>query len=352
MANNYPLNIEVLGVDDVQKCADIMESLIRANQPVALDAEGVSLSATGRMTLLQLKSMSTGAIYIIDLVDPNDVKSTVKARRLLVEGQVKRFVESPVLKVTQGCFHDSAALYHQFGITLPQQNVFDTQMAHLALEYSNNVCFPKSLPLIELLEKYLALSHTGNKDAVKILYHENKEYWLIRPLTPQMIEYAAEDVNVLVPQFYSEMKRRIDKARALEDFRHLVASEVLKDIDGRESGRRYHLVSWKVWRQCLTNLGRRCTPATPLSSLSDDEVRVLRQLCGRRDRDKYPASVQTLELAVTRDDLTRFSAKISSGQTLERWEIGRLQKISRTHHDSNLARQAVDVLARLNTASS
>lgn len=77
------------------------------------------------------------------------------------------------------------------------------------------------------------------------------------------------------------LPRRIDKARALEDFRHLVASEVLKDIDGRESGRRYHLVSWKIWRTCLTNLGRRCTQATPLSSLSDEEVRVLRQLCGR-----------------------------------------------------------------------
>lgn len=42
-------------------------------------------------------------------------------------------------------------------------------MAHLALEYSNNVCFPKSLPLIELLEKYLAVNHTGNKDAVKVI---------------------------------------------------------------------------------------------------------------------------------------------------------------------------------------
>lgn len=76
---------------------------------MALDAEGVSLSATGRMTLLQLKSISTGAIYIIDLVDPNDVKSTAKARRLLVEGQVKRFVESPVLKVKK---HEQITTLH------------------------------------------------------------------------------------------------------------------------------------------------------------------------------------------------------------------------------------------------
>ena len=41
-------------------------------------------------------------------------------------------------------------------------------MAHLTLEYANNVPFPKMLRLLNLLEKYSTITHMGNKEDVKV----------------------------------------------------------------------------------------------------------------------------------------------------------------------------------------
>ena len=95
---NSKLDIEILGVNDVARCAEVMRELRMTGQPIAMDAEGVNLGATGRMTLLQFKA-SNGKIFILDLVDPSNRSDTLKAGEFIKKGGVEELLKSNVLKV-------------------------------------------------------------------------------------------------------------------------------------------------------------------------------------------------------------------------------------------------------------
>jgi hypothetical protein len=55
-----------------------------------------------------------------------------------------------------------------------------------------------------LLEDYLGKVNS-KKDEINIAMQNNEEFWEQRPLTPSMIQYAAQDVQYL-PQVYEKMR--------------------------------------------------------------------------------------------------------------------------------------------------
>nr|CAD7459205.1 unnamed protein product [Timema tahoe] len=114
-----------------------------------------------------------------------------------------------VLQVIHDCRNDSVNLFNQFNITL--RNVFDTQAAHAVLQLQETgkpVYKVKNVSLNALCELYDAPINPM-KDQLKNVYRRDQRYWARRPLSRDMMLYAAADVLALVPQVYHAMGRLI-----------------------------------------------------------------------------------------------------------------------------------------------
>lgn len=86
---------EIIKTTDIERCREVMHTIMKGGHPVAIDAEGVNLGATGRMTLFQMCTWH-GHVYLLDLIDERCPNSREGAQKLLRYGLVKTMLESPV----------------------------------------------------------------------------------------------------------------------------------------------------------------------------------------------------------------------------------------------------------------
>jgi len=203
-------------VVNTKECRSIVAAILESGAPVGVDAEGVNLGPSGPMTMLQVCTWS-GQVYLFDLLANRD---------LMGEGELGRLLQSEqVVKVVHDCRNDSAALFHQHGVTL--RNVFDTQAAHAILQQQETgkpVYKVKSVSLVTLCRMYDAPVNP-QKEHIKKVYRRDQKFWARRPLTEDMIVYAAFDVMALVPKIYDVMSREMDPALQ-ELFRDLCEEQV------------------------------------------------------------------------------------------------------------------------------
>jgi exonuclease 3'-5' domain-containing protein 1 len=85
------------------------------------------------------------------------------------------------------------------------------QAAHAVLqlqELGKPVYKVKNVSLNALCEMYNAPVNPM-KDQLKNVYRRDQRYWARRPLTRDMMLYAAADVLALVPQVYNAMTRSV-----------------------------------------------------------------------------------------------------------------------------------------------
>uniref|UniRef100_A0A1B6CQF4 3'-5' exonuclease domain-containing protein n=2 Tax=Clastoptera arizonana TaxID=38151 RepID=A0A1B6CQF4_9HEMI len=189
-------------VVNVKESLLIVEDLLKQDTATAIsfDCEGINLGVKGQLTLFQI-GLPTGQAIIFDLV-------TCPA--LVTAGGLQRLLESDnVIKVIHDCRNDSVNLYNQFGITL--RNVFDTQAAHAVLQLQltgKPVYKVKNISLNALCELYEAPVNPI-KEQLKNMYRRDQRYWARRPLSRDMMLYAAADVLSLVPQVYNAMLKQI-----------------------------------------------------------------------------------------------------------------------------------------------
>uniref|UniRef100_A0A0A9Z4E8 Exonuclease 3'-5' domain-containing protein 1 n=1 Tax=Lygus hesperus TaxID=30085 RepID=A0A0A9Z4E8_LYGHE len=189
-------------VANVKECSNLVEDIINVGEAISFDCEGINLGVKGQLTLFQI-GLTNGLAYIFDLVTcPN----------LVVGGGLQKLLESDkVVKVIHDCRNDSVNLYNQYGITL--RNVFDTQAAHAVVQLQltgKPVYKVKNVSLNALCELYGAPINP-QKEALKALYRRDQRYWARRPLTRDMLLYAAADVLSLVPQVYNAMQKELRK---------------------------------------------------------------------------------------------------------------------------------------------
>lgn len=107
------------------------------------------------------------------------------------------------------CRNDAVTLHSQFHVTL--RNVFDTQAAHAVVQFQMSgkpVHKAKNLNLNALCELY-GLPGNPLKESMKPIYKRDQRFWARRPLTREMILYAASDVACLVPGLYSTLLREM-----------------------------------------------------------------------------------------------------------------------------------------------
>ncbi|XP_046399885.1 egalitarian protein homolog [Ischnura elegans] len=240
---------------------------------VSFDCEGVNLGARGCLSLFQI-GLPSGHVIIFDLL-------TCPA--LVTSGGLQTLLESEkVVKVIHDCRNDSINLFNQFGITL--QNVFDTQAAHAILQLQETgrpVHKAKNLSLNALCLAHGAVPNPM-KESLKGIYRRDQRYWNRRPLTRDMMIYAAADVLSLVPHVYTSMQRLI-QSKWIPLLQELCEEQILMNIRPAEvkMRKKQRKVEAEVadLRQKLDSSS--AMPSASSSSvivLSNREIRLLRYL--------------------------------------------------------------------------
>jgi ribonuclease D len=174
---------------------------------LALDTEGASFHRfLDRIYLLQISTRKHSAI-----IDPLPIGSPDKLGQLL-QG-----------KAVEVVFHDAdydlRLLHQDYGWHVT--NIFDTRVASQLLGI-------KSFGLAALLEQYFD---------VKLDKKHQRADWSMRPLTPDMLEYAAQDTRYLL-QLKDQLKEQLERRGRLhwaeEEFARLEGTrwEVEESMEG------------------------------------------------------------------------------------------------------------------------
>jgi exonuclease 3'-5' domain-containing protein 1 len=180
-------------------CDAILKSSASHQVLISFDCEGINLGAKGQLTLAEIGT-TRGEAFIFDLLT---------CPGLVLDGGLKQLLESDnVIKIIHDCRNDSVNLYNQYGIVL--RNVFDTQSAHACIQFQESgkqVYKVKNVSLNTLCEVYKAPINPM-KDQLKNVYRRDQKYWARRPLTKEMLLYAAGDALVLInEQLYANLAR-------------------------------------------------------------------------------------------------------------------------------------------------
>jgi ribonuclease D len=153
---------------DSQAEVDRFLAAITGTRELALDTEGASFHRfVDRIYLLQLSTREKSAI-----IDPLPIGSPAGLGRLLEDADVE--------KVFHDADYDLRLLHQDYG--WQTVNIFDTRVAAQLLGL-------KAFGLAALLERYFG---------VKLDKKHQRADWSLRPLTPGMLDYAAQDTRYLL----------------------------------------------------------------------------------------------------------------------------------------------------------
>ncbi|XP_017040599.1 uncharacterized protein LOC108087647 [Drosophila ficusphila] len=251
----------VFVTDNLLKYAAKNESIV-----VSLDCEGINLGLKGEITLIEIGT-TRGEAFLFDVQS---------CPAMVTDGGLKTVLEhDQVIKVIHDCRNDAANLYLQFGILL--RNVFDTQAAHAILQFQESgkqVYKAKYISLNSLCEQYNAPCNPI-KDQLKQIYRRDQKFWAKRPLTREMMLYAAGDVLVLIhDQLFGNLARQIKpENRAL--FSELCTEQILMQIKPNEVKirKKQRKVSTEV-----SDLKQKLAQTSKSIVLSNREIRLLRYM--------------------------------------------------------------------------
>ncbi|XP_030853570.1 uncharacterized protein LOC752254 [Strongylocentrotus purpuratus] len=183
-------------IDYVEDCNRVLDPILdqsrRETVVIGLDCEGVGLGrAGGCLTLVQISTWDGKAFLFDAFKNPQLLKGNSSLKKILEHNSI--------LKVIHDCKSDAYSLYHGFGVKL--KNVFDTSIAMRTImeQLNRNRSYQVGFKaLCELLGE--GASHKDDDFVKKML--ETPDFWKIRPLTEEMIYYAASDALCLVPSVY------------------------------------------------------------------------------------------------------------------------------------------------------
>lgn len=172
----------------------------------ALDCEGVNLSATGELCLLQL-AFANGPRIVYDICDLTSSAlgsstssvdalsgrlSTMSLVTPCLPNYLVDFLENDhVIKLVHDVHNDSAALFKQYNVNL--RGVIDTQLCYEILQVGTPFA-----SLDDVLKKFHPLNKKHPlKTWAKEMIKNDPAMWKKRPLAPKLLEYAVHDVILL-----------------------------------------------------------------------------------------------------------------------------------------------------------
>lgn len=205
-------------VESVRACERALRRL--SKEPiVAADGEGINLSRTGPLTLLQIGTAS-GRVYLFDIL---------REPRMFSDGGLGEFLENEsIVKVMHSSKNDGEALFWQFGVTL--REVFDTQVAQMILDRADGRRYPPRLKLADVVTVHCP-EKSGivelEKNSIQTKWNKTEgEYWAQRPLTKEMKDYASNDVIVLIPEVYESQISLLEQRHLMESFISTIEREL------------------------------------------------------------------------------------------------------------------------------
>ena len=161
---------------------------------IAYDCEGVRLSRTGKITLLQIAIPKK--IFLIDVM-------TIGGKEVFIDGGLKDIIESEeILKLAYDVRMDSDALFHQHDVVL--KNVLDLQLLDIAIRRAAGGIVEHLPSLSKTVSRRLTnaeiLVCEDLKKRVKNMYTsvEDGDLWARRPLIDDARRYAALDAWLLM----------------------------------------------------------------------------------------------------------------------------------------------------------
>jgi hypothetical protein len=177
------------------------KQIILGQKLLALDCEGVSLCRNGCITIIQLSTPTH--CFLFDMLESNTSAPMEIGNNTEVVQFLKSVLEDRgIIKVIHDCKMDSDALLHRLGITL--RSVHDTQICDQILRGKGT----EVTTGMECLN--IVLSRNGveaNTVRDKGVYDVNPAFWATRPMTPQMIQWAAGDVASMFQLFEIQMSQ-------------------------------------------------------------------------------------------------------------------------------------------------
>ncbi|XP_032788156.2 egalitarian protein homolog [Daphnia magna] len=181
-------------ISSTKESVAVVNDILGSQKVVSLDLEGVNVGGGNGEVTLAVIGLPSGLIYIFDLITCPAIMSHGMLASLIMSKEV--------VKVCHDCKNDSAAL--NLGWNVKLENVFDTQAAHAVIQLQETgraVHKVKTTSLNAMCENY-DLPTNPFKELVKTIYKRDQRFWARRPLTRDMILYAAYDVMPLVPHLY------------------------------------------------------------------------------------------------------------------------------------------------------
>nr|XP_034303758.1 uncharacterized protein LOC105342861 isoform X4 [Crassostrea gigas] len=305
-------------VVETSRCRQIV-SILSSESVLAVDCEGIALGVEGPMTLLQICTYS-GDVYLFDVQENRELFSEGHLKIVLESDEILKLCNCTISKygmnimVIHACSYDSAALYHQFGVTL--QNVFDTQVADTVLEEHNERLLVSSLDLQELCQKYSSSKKVSDyKEQLKIQYSKKEgEFWAKRPLTDEMKSVAVGDVRALIPEVFETQKRFIWKSRLQEKFRERVSETIKFYIDDEVRKHRFKR-KFLIVNQIIDTINEKWDARTICSDFPEDsdEYEALKRIDYRDACIKSPF-IDRLKAESILSDLKELDDKLSKDE--------------------------------------
>lgn len=262
--------------DAIKKSAPPDECVI-----ISFDCEGVNLGVKGQLTVIEIGTIR-GEAFIFDLQ---------ACPLLITDGGLRQILEDEtIIKIIHDCRNDAYNLYTQFNVLI--KNVFDTQSAHAILQFQDTgkqVYKVKNVSLNTLCEMYNAPINPM-KDQLKNIYKRDPKYWSRRPLTRDMLLYAASDVLVLInEQLFRTMSSAI-KPENMSLFSELCTEQIYmlirpNDVKMKKKQRK---ISTEVF-----DLKQKLQTTNKNVVLSNREIRLLRYLdLTEEEKEKLKGSVK------------------------------------------------------------
>ncbi|PVD35369.1 hypothetical protein C0Q70_02329 [Pomacea canaliculata] len=218
---------------------------------------------------------------------------------MLDTGGLKSILESEtIVKVMHSSKNDATALYWQFDVKL--HNVFDTQLACMELQRAKGRRLPSRMKLAEVCRLYCPQKADllEEKEDVQTHWSKNEgEFWAKRPMTQEMIDYASQDVLVLIPELTLSISREVE-TRGLTS---QLTTQTCLDIEGtinREVKERIEEEEDAMVLEILQNFSRTTRPPDRLSDITDEDVldAITRLRSDRLDTEGLPPNIRSLKV--------------------------------------------------------
>ena len=164
---------------------------------VSCDIEGENLGKFGKISLVSIgvtPPSSVGGdvrVFVFDFLQKN-----LSLKQASIDVVKDIMEDSTISKIIHDCRSDRAALFYTTKPSIELTSVFDTSVWDLEL---------RILEKLDDSKRRRSLNHVLasygceiNKARGNIDYEESSNYWVRRPLSKEMIDYAADDVRHLI----------------------------------------------------------------------------------------------------------------------------------------------------------